>query len=97
MTNKDIKNTPLNTVHPLMKKTIQNPQSEYDSAFVQRPFLSLSVVCLWIGITILVVMSFMELMFLKYKSSLNLFLVSLLLFFIWFCLHKWAMKNPKTN
>jgi len=97
MTAKDFKNIPLNTVHPLMKNAIQNSQSDYDSAFVQRPFLSLTVVCLWIGIVILVVLSFMDLMFLKYKSSLNLFLVSLLLFLIWSCIHKWAIKNPKAN
>ena len=95
MTAKDLKNTPLNTVHPLMKNTIQNSQSDYDNAFVQRPFLSLLVVCLWIGISILIVLSFMELMFLKYKSSLNLFLISLLLFSMWFFIHKWAIKNPK--
>ena len=95
MTAKDLKNTPLNTVHPLMKSTIQNSQSDYDSAFVQRPFLSLIVVSLWVGIIIFILMSCCELMFLKYRSSLNMFLYALLFFLIWLPIHKWAIKNPK--
>lgn len=84
-------------IHPLMKASTQVPQNDYDSAFVKRPFLSLTVVCLWIGMVILVVLSFIELMFLKYSTSLKLFLISLLLFLIWFSIHKWAIRNPKLD
>lgn len=82
-------------VHPLLKKPTYN-QDEYDSAFVKRPFLSLTVVCLWIGIIILFLMGGYELMYMRLKTSLNLFLYALLLFFIWLPVHIWAIKNPKT-